>query len=380
MFFKERLCFVLLMVFGLASMQAQEDMELRKLDSLAFASLEQNKSDLEEVSMKFLKSALRTKPSKYRVNAYTIQGIINKNRGYYLSSLDYYLKALETARSIKDKHRESACYNNIATVYRLQANYTKAIEYFERSLDLEKKFGDQLQISIRYFNLGDCYNAVDSLDIALSYYNSSLILEKKLKNLEGTVLAEQGIAEIYLKSGRLSDAVLLLKKTEGQVSKLGIETQLIQLKLFSLLDANTGKVSDAIVLINKGLKLAEQSAYRMWKLELLKTRIKLLKTAGDSPVQLNAAYEEYFRFLDWFEQYNAKNRLDDLSYRDELTRKQMLVDLTQEKRRLAESNEHKERQLRLYSQKMVFFTFFLVIFILGLVIYGVQKLTKNRDL
>ncbi|MCE2712094.1 MAG: hypothetical protein LW688_06085, partial [Cryomorphaceae bacterium] len=63
-----------------------------------------------------------------------------------------------------------------------------------------------------------------------------------------------------------------------------------------------------------------------------------------------------------------------------LTRKQMLVDLAQEKRRLAEYNEHKERQLRLYSQKMVFFTFFLVVFILGLVIYGVQKLTKNRDL
>jgi tetratricopeptide (TPR) repeat protein len=380
MLFKESFIMFLCMVFGLVIVHAQSDYELRKLDSLAFVSLEENSPDLEEVSLRFLKSALNSKPSKYRINAYTIQGILNKNRGYYHSSLDYYLKALETAKSIKDDKRESACYNNIATVYRLQSNYSKAIEYFERSLELEKRFGNQLQISIRYFNLGDCYNAVDSLDLALSYYNSSLILEKKSKNTEGIVLAEQGIAEIYLKSGRTNDAALLLNKTQKQVFKLGVETQLIQLKLTSLLQSRYGKVSDALISINKGLKLAEESAFRMWRLELLKTRISLLKLAKGSSESLDTAYEEYFRFLNWFEQYNAKNRLDDLSYRDELTRKQMLVDLAQEKRRLAEYNEHKERQLRMYSQKMVFFTFFLVIFILGLVIYGVQKLTKNRDL
>jgi tetratricopeptide (TPR) repeat protein len=380
MSFKEKLA--CLLIFCLASVFsfAQDDLELRRLDSMAFNALEKNQKDLTEISMRFLKQTLSTKPNKYRVNAYTIQGIINKNRGYYLSSLDYYLKALETARFIKDKKRESACYNNIATVYRLQSNYEKAIDYFEKSLELEKKFGDQFQISIRYFNLGDCYNALDSLDLALSYYNSSLILEKKLRNIEGTVLAEQGIAEIYLKSGRQSDAAVILNKTEKLVSRSGIETQLIQLKLNALLESWKGQIDEGLELLNKGLKLAEQSTYRMWKLELLKTRITLLKNSAKSPDKLNVAYEEYIRFLDWFERYNAKNRLDDLSYRDELTRKQMLVDLAQEKRRIAEQKELKERQLRMYSQKMVFFTFFLVMFIVGLVIYGVQKITKNRDL
>jgi|GEM_PF-926823 len=359
---------------------AQDDATLRRLDSLSFISLEQNKPDLQQVSKEFLKRSLEGKASKYRVNAYTIQGIINKNRGYYLSSLDYYLKALETARALKDEKRISACFNNIATVYRLQSNYSKAIEYFEKSLELEKKYKDQSQLSIRYFNLGDCYNAVDSLDLALSYYNSSLILEKKLKNQEGIVLAEQGIAEIYLKTGRKADADAILTKTEKQVARLGVETQLIQMKLAALMEAKKGRVKEGVSIINKGLVLADKSEFRMWKLELLKTRITLLKSGIDAPALLNHAYEDYFRFLELFEKYNAKNRLDDLSYRDELTRKQMLVDLAQEKSRIAADKEQKERQLRLYSQKMVFFTFFLVLFILAIVIYGVQRITKNRDL
>lgn len=358
---------------------AQNKNELKNLDSLAFVTLQQNKPDLEKISNKFLKVALRSKPSKYLINALILKGIINKNRGFYLSSLDYYIKALESSKKIKDQKRESTCYNNIATVYSLQSNYPKAIEYFEKSLELEKKFKNQLQISIRYFNLGDCYNAIDSLDLALSYYNSSLILEKKLNNKEGVFFAEHGIAEVYLKNGRLDDAYYLLNKSEILFDAMGIENQLIYLKLSSELFSRRNMVHEAIFSIKKGLNLADKYDFKIRKLELLKTQISILKKAN-IPEELNKAYENYLEFTSLLEKYNAKNRLDDLSYRDKLTRNQFLINETLAKRKIAEQNEIKERLLKSYSQKMMFFTLFLIIFILGLVIYGVQKLTKNRDL
>jgi hypothetical protein len=380
MFFQRSYLFALLIgVFSLGIF-AQNDSELREMDSITYSASVNNDEDALDLASDFLKATLSFKPSKYRINAYTILGILNKKRGYYHSSLDYYLKALATARMLKDSYRESACYNNIATVYRLQSNYGKAIEYFEKSLELEKKFGNQLQISIRYFNLGDCYGALDSLDLALSYFNSSLIVEKRLRNREGVIMAEQGIADIYIKSGRIQDAKSILFKTEKLVPALNMELQLIQTKLMSLIYAEDNNLAAAMASLAKGLKIADRGLFRTWKLDLLKCRVAVLKEHHSDPVMLNKAYDDYLKFLDWYEKYNAKNRLDDLSFRDELAQKQLKLEMAQEKRTVAEAKQIKEKQLRLYMQKMIFFVFFLIVFILVLVIYGVHKITKNSDL
>jgi len=116
-----------------------DDNVLRPLDSLSFQALESNSPDMLEKANTFLEKTLQYDPSFYRVNAYTLLGIIYKNRGFYVTSIDYYLKSYNEAVILKDNGRKSACLNNIGAVYQLQGKFDQAIDYFNRSLEIEKK-------------------------------------------------------------------------------------------------------------------------------------------------------------------------------------------------------------------------------------------------
>jgi tetratricopeptide (TPR) repeat protein len=357
--------------------QLNFDEQLEKLDSAAFVALENNEVDAFQKANNLLQKSLDSKLSIYRVNAYTILGIISKNRGYYLSSLDYYLKALAASKALNDQRRVSACLNNIGTVYQLQRNFSKAIEYFYQSVELEKKFNDQLQMSIRYYNLGECYKDIDSLDIALSYFNNSLIIEKKKRNNEGIVYAELGIADVYLKIGRPKDAHPILNKVEKRIQKDQIEEKIIFLKLMSNYFIAIKQYDQAFIRIDKAIELSEKSELRNRLPELLKIQMGLLEIKHDFE-RATMVYKKFVRLTEQLNDKNVQDRLDDLTFRNELVKKQLEIDLVEEERNRATENEEKERLLRVYTQKMVFFVLFLLLFVFGLIVFGIRKITKER--
>lgn len=357
--------------------QVNPDEQLKKLDSIAFVALENNDVDAFQKANLLLQKSLDSKISLYRVNAFTILGIISKNKGYYLSSLDYYLKALATAKSLNDQRRVSACLNNIGTVYQLQRNFSKAIEYFNQSIELEKKFNDQLQMSIRYYNLGECYKDIDSLDIALSYFNNSLIIEKKKRNNEGIVYAELGIADVYLETDRAKDAKPVLDKIEKRIQKDQIEEKIIFLKLRSNYFKALKQYDPALAIIDQAIQLSEESGLRNRLPELLKIQLSLLEIKYDYE-KATKIYRKFVRLTEELNDKNVQDRLDDLTFRNELVKKQMEIDLVEEERNRAKKNEEKERQMRVYTQKMVFFVLFLLVFVFGLIVFGIRKITKER--
>ena len=194
--------FSVILPCGVLLSQNSGEIKLRELDSIAFSSLENNASSVLEDANKLLAESLKSKPKFYRINAYTLLGIVNKDRGFYVTSLDFYLKALNTAEKLKDFPRQSACLNNIGSVYQLQGNYSQAIEYFNKSLAIEEKLNQPIQKSIRFYNIGECYKDLDSLDLALTYFNNSLLIEQKAKSNEGIVYAYLGIADVYIRIKR----------------------------------------------------------------------------------------------------------------------------------------------------------------------------------
>ena len=353
------------------------DEQLKKLDSLAFFALEKNEVDAFQKANNLLQKSLQSKLSIYRVNAYTILGIISKDRGYYLSSLDYYLKSLAVAKALNDQRRVSACLNNIGTVYQLQRNFSKAIEYFNQSIELEKNFNDQLQMSIRYYNLGECYKDIDSLDIALSYFNNSLIIEEKKRNNEGIVYAKLGIADVYLETGRAKDAQPVLDKVEKCIQKDQIDEKIIFLKLKSIYFKALKQYDRALAMIEQAIQLSEKSELRNRLPELLKIQLSFLELKRDYEAA-TGVYRKFVRLTEELNDKNVQDRLDDLTFRNELVKKQMEIDLVEEERNRAKENVEKERLLRVYTQKMVFFVLFLLVFVFGLIVFGIRKITKER--
>lgn len=180
--------------------------ELDRLDSIAFAALENGLPDIEKKANRLLDKSVRNNSLLHEINAHTLLGIVNKNKGYYITSINHYFNALNAAELRKDTGRVSACYNNIGSVYQLQENYLKSLQYFRKSLKLEEKLDNPLQKSIRLYNKGDVYRELDSLDLALNYFNQSLLIEERYQNQEGIMYALLGMADVYTSVKRVADA------------------------------------------------------------------------------------------------------------------------------------------------------------------------------
>lgn len=381
MSFKKNIIFLLFSVIlpcGVLLSQNSGEIKLRELDSIAFGSLENNASSVLEDANKLLAESLKSKPNFYRINAYTLLGIVNKDRGFYVTSLDFYLKALNTAEKLKDFPRQSACLNNIGSVYQLQGNYSQAIEYFNKSLTIEEKLNQPIQKSIRFYNIGECYKDLDSLDLALTYFNNSLLIEQKAKSNEGIVYAYLGIADVYIRIKRFTDASIVIGTIEKKIQQGQIEEAIILHKLKGKLLISSGNSSSALSEFQEGENLSLKYKNSTNLLELVKLQIEVYEKSSDWQ-KVALKYKQYLSLIEKMNSLNIKNQLDDLNYRNEITKKQLEIQLVQEERDLAKKNEKFEKNLRVYGLKITWFVITLLILSIGLILYGVKKLTTSKE-
>ena len=367
---------ILLISFSSLAQKADKQL-LRALDSAAFAAYETNSPDMLEEANHFLEATLNYAPSYFRVNAYTLLGIINKNRGFYVTSLDYYLKSYNEAQLIKDEGRQSACLNNIGTVYQLQRKFDQAISYYNQSLEIEKKLKNPLQISIRYFNLGDCFKELDSLDLALNFFNNSLLIEKKYKNTEGIVYAKIGVADVYERYGNTTDANRILKELALIISKHSPDLQI----LFHLIKAKILLREKDLTGVERELKSAEnqskQNRIRTHLLEIFEMQIDILEANQDWR-SASLKYKEFIRLNEEINSLSVKNQLDDLAFQNQLSKKELEIKLVQEERDLALKNEQFEKDLRILGQKIIGFVLVILVFTVILIIIGIKRLTQKK--
>jgi tetratricopeptide (TPR) repeat protein len=112
---------VVILVFALISFKSVPQKQFERLDSLAFYYVKNNDYvKAENTALETIQLSNGKNSSIYLINAHTILGIINKNRGYFHSSVENYLSAMKHAENISDSARVSACLNNIGVVYKLQ--------------------------------------------------------------------------------------------------------------------------------------------------------------------------------------------------------------------------------------------------------------------
>lgn len=346
--------------------------ELKKLDSLAFTFYEKNETKkAEETAYQIIEKYNKTKqPSLFLINAYTLLGIINKNRGYYITSLENNIHALNIAEKNNDTGRVSACLNNIGVIYQLQSNYKQAIKYFTRSLEIEEKKNNPLQKSIRYYNIGDCYKELDSFDIALSYFNNSLIIEEKYKNNEGIIFAYLGIAEVYLGLKNQFQAKMVLDKIDGRIKSEQIEEKIIYNKLLGHYNILIKKSSEALKYLNLAESLSNKNKISSHLLEVYLFKIEAFEQQNDI-LSANKEYKKYIKFNNELTNSEIKNKIEDLTYQNELTKKELEIKLVKEDRKL-------EKDLRIYGQKITWFVISVLVISVILILYGIKKLTDKK--
>jgi len=346
---------------------------LVQLDSIQFDRLEKGGGDPSEIAMLIIERS-KQNSSVYLINAYTVLGIVNKNKGFYVSALNYNLKALTVAERMHDQGRISACMNNIGILYDLQENYEKAIFYFEKSLKLEDKLNQPLQRSIRLFNLGDSYNALGQFDEAIGYYTSSLLIEKKLKNELGEVYAELGLIDVYLKTDRLTDAGVLLKRIDQNT--FDFETRVMHARLSGVYALKMNAIADAINGLKKAETLAKQFDLKAQLLQVYNELALAYAKSGDESAE-NKYLKASLTLNKELQSNLIKNQLEDLTYQQEMERKELELRYVKEQKSLAEKNARALKDLRRFDWRIAIFSLFGMFSVVAFVVIGVKRLTRT---
>lgn len=361
-----------------SSLLGQDDAYLNKLDSIAFNALEQGDTSVVTKANRLLhESSKRDNPSFHPINAHTILGIVNKNKGYYLTALDHYLKALNAAEEIKDDGRVSACYNNIGNIHLLLEDYEKACEYFNKSLKIEEKFDRPLQKSIRLYNLGDAYNKRDSFDLALSYFTNSLLIEKKLANNEGVIYAQLGIADIYVKIDRLTDAENLLEQINQVLEAHQVEERILYEILKGRIHLAKKNYSSSLDNFNRAEAFSTKNNLRIHLLDIYLFKIKAYKSLEDWK-SATFVYDQFESLKDELNQEKVKSQLEDKTFQNELMKKELEIQLIQEEKDLAVKNQQMEKNVADHRSKIVWFLLLSLFLLIGLIFFGIRKISKEK--
>ena len=352
------------------------DAELRKLDSLAFASLENNDSETTKRANNLLEESEKQKALLYKINALTILGIVNKEKGYYVTALNHYLEALNTAEKIDDNPRVSACYNNIGQIYQLQENYVKANEYYHTSLEIGGNLLSPLQKSIRLYNIGEVFNEMDSLELALTYFNNSLLIEKKAQNKEGIIYALLGVSEVYLKIKRFTDAEITLVEIKSLLNEYFLEETIIYNITSGQLSYSKEDKPKAIEKYKVAEKLSVKNEFRIYLPKIYGLIIEVLESEG----KWEECAKYYSLKSDLAQKLNdtkVKNQLEDLTFQNELNKKTLEIEFIQEERDIANNNARLHEEISAYSTKITGFLILSILLMIAAIIFGLNYLNKK---
>jgi tetratricopeptide (TPR) repeat protein len=355
-----------------------KDESFQQLDKEQFRRLEEGKEDPLFISKLIIEKA-NNRPSIYLINAYTVSGIVNKNKGFYVTALDNYLKASKISLELKDEGRYSASLNNIGIIYVLQENYSKAIYYFNKSLEIEEDRKDPLQKSIRYFNLGDCYKELSKYNEAIGFYTNSLLIENKLKNEVGIIYAQLGLAEVYLSTKRIADAEQALSEIEKMQEAFDNESKVLFLRLKGKLSKKKLQFDAAENFFMEAKDLSERN-------ELINEQVKVTQNLSEL-FELKKDYKKALKYSKEFLNLNntlksnhIKNQLEEMIYQQEIQQKELEIKYLKEQKVLAIKNENAVRKLRQFDIKIAIFSVLSMLSFVGIVVFGLRKMIRiNKE-
>ena len=204
----------------------------------------------------------------YEASCYSLTAGMYQDLGDYDRSLQYYLDGLKVAESGKNQRMIATILNNIATIYDASGRENeKALSYFSKALQQAKEQGDfafagmicsnmanefvilkrkdsaeiMMKQAIEFSNrsgkkgyeyassmrgVGEIYSLLDKPKEAEACLKEAVVLMDSLKRPLNVLNPISGLAELYLKQGRIADAQLmgdrLLKDATNYKAKLFI--------------------------------------------------------------------------------------------------------------------------------------------------------------
>jgi tetratricopeptide (TPR) repeat protein len=157
---------------------------------------------------KYYHHLLKSLPSDHEdiILYYDALGNLEKDKGDYDSSLEYFNKSLEMKKNIHeiDDPNIGDSYNNIGEIYQKKNDFKQALDSFNKAIKIFKKKlnADHPQIAICFNNIGHVYKKEKDYSKALEFYQKALVIRQKCFSPDHPQLADSykniGTAHEYL--------------------------------------------------------------------------------------------------------------------------------------------------------------------------------------
>lgn len=155
---------------------------------------------------------LTTNNHKFTCDFLLHLGLIEREKGVYNKSSEYYFKALEIADANNYSGQKASIFNGIAVLYAIQKEFDKALTYYTKSLDLYKSLNNLNGQSSIYNNIGLIHIDLGESEKALKYFFKALDINNKQNNKFGIAINSENIGLIYHEFKNYSLAHIYYKK------------------------------------------------------------------------------------------------------------------------------------------------------------------------
>jgi signal transduction histidine kinase len=192
-------------------------------------------------------------------------GVIYFDKGYYETSLKYYLDALDFYENMPDKVDVDytylgTTYSNLGNVYQELTEFEKAKNYYNKALKIYTDFGDSRELSNIYNNLGDIELANEKNKIALEHYNKAYSLAKEIDEKQGILISCANLSTFYVDEGKYDSAQLYINEGLKYGKEINDKKHSVRLYInLGEIEKLIGNPYKAIEFYNKALGLTTEA-------------------------------------------------------------------------------------------------------------------------
>lgn len=147
-------------------------------------------------------------------------GVIHFSIKNYDKAISYYNESIKYHRKKSNKQSTAELLNNLGLAYKEKREFKTALEKFKEALEIFKEHNIKAYIGICLNNIGDIYFQLNDVVTANYYFKEAIKTNLELDNALGLCNSYLGLAKVYFKQKKYTDALTNAMKSKEISKKL----------------------------------------------------------------------------------------------------------------------------------------------------------------
>ncbi|MEM7085253.1 MAG: tetratricopeptide repeat protein [Bacteroidota bacterium] len=296
-----------------------------------------NESDsILKIVEKVMDKSLDSLHPRFDVMYYNQKGMLNRVKGNFAASLDYYFESLKIAEATKDSIKLAPLYHNIGGIFRLQEEHKKSLEFVKKGHEITKKWGGQQAYALTLRMLGVNYKNLKQYDSARYYNQKALKAYESIQDESGICNTKALDVDLLFVEGKYPEALPLLReiisvrKRRNELHKLSLsynDMAYVHLRLDQL--------DSALHYINKSISIAERMETKKGLYLAYLKRSEIYKALNRPELSL----KDFERYNELYQEVYDKEKVGQI--------KSLEMSFEYEKERLADSLNYANQRVLL---------------------------------